>query len=78
MNNFDDIYANNVSSQKIPSTHYNSFYFDALNGLSKKNKKIPYKYLYDKNGVRLFNDIIIPFSSHLLKWSLKAKREFLS
>ena len=57
MNNFDDIYANNVSSQKILSTHYNSFYFDVLNGLSKKNKKIPYKYLYDKNGVRLFNEI---------------------
>ena len=53
MNNFDDIYANNVSSQKILSTHYNSFYFDVLNGLSKKNKKIPYKYLYDKNGEKL-------------------------
>ena len=39
VNTFDDIYANNVSSQKILSTHYNSFYFDVLNGLSKKNKK---------------------------------------
>ena len=39
MNNFDDIYANNVSSQKIHSTHYNSFYFDVLNGLSKKKQK---------------------------------------
>ena len=57
MNNFNDIYVNNIISQKILSTHNNTFYFDVINGLSKRNKKIPYKYLYDKNGVRLFNEI---------------------
>ena len=57
MNNFDRSYVDFTSRSKISLKQPSSFRSEILKGLSLKNKKIPCKYLYDENGIKIFNEI---------------------
>jgi len=57
MNNFDYSYVDFTSHSKISLKQPSSFRSEILKGLSLKNKKIPCKYLYDENGIKIFSEI---------------------